>query len=348
MALDDLRGAAHRARLNDIGIERSLHQPLDVAFLLFDAQGFLLEDSYEFRADDFALGFGVGNSGETGEEAPGCVDGYEVQAKFVAQVLLHFLEFVFAQDAVVDKDAGEAGFGAVAHRAVDEHGGDRRVDASREGADRTTVADLFADLFDGGIDEVLSGPGGLGSAKIEREVAQDVFASGRVVDFGMELHGPHAARGVLDGGYGIGRLGGQVEAGGQLLGFVAVRHPDGKILRKALKQARAAGFDGDFGVTVLVLVGRTHFSAEREHHVLQAVADAEHGQAEVEDAGIGDGCVLIVDRRWATGEDDADRGVAADFLERGVAGKDGGEDVQFADAARNELGILGAEVENND
>ena len=41
------------------------------------------------------------------EEAVGGVDRDEVQAQLVAQVLLHFLEFVLAQHAVVHEDAGE-------------------------------------------------------------------------------------------------------------------------------------------------------------------------------------------------------------------------------------------------
>ena len=48
-------GPAHGARFDDVGIERALHQPVDVAFFFLDAMSFLVEDGDEFVADDFAL-----------------------------------------------------------------------------------------------------------------------------------------------------------------------------------------------------------------------------------------------------------------------------------------------------
>jgi hypothetical protein len=51
------------------------------------------------------------------------------------------LEFVFAQDAVVDEDAGEL----AADGLVDEHGGDGGIDAAGETADDVARADLLAD-----------------------------------------------------------------------------------------------------------------------------------------------------------------------------------------------------------
>lgn len=40
--------------------------------------------------------------------------------------------------------------------------------------------------------------------------------------------------------------------------------------------------------------------------------------------------------------------IALDFIQRGSAGQDHGEDVKLADAPRNELRVLRAEVEDND
>ena len=55
------------------------------------------------------------------EEALAGVDGNDVETEAVAQVFLDVLEFVFAQHAVVDEDAGELR----ADGLVDEHGGNR-------------------------------------------------------------------------------------------------------------------------------------------------------------------------------------------------------------------------------
>ena len=104
----------------------------------------------------------------------------------------------------------------------------------------------------------------------------------------------------------------------------------------------------DVGVPVLALLAGTDFAAQLVGHVMQAVADAQHGQAEVQDLLFGDGRAGFVDGRRASGEDDAAGRVALDFFERGRAREDDGEDVLFADAARDELGVLRAEVEDDD
>ena len=104
----------------------------------------------------------------------------------------------------------------------------------------------------------------------------------------------------------------------------------------------------DVGVPVLALVGRHHFATQRVDHVLQAVTDAEHRNPEVKDAGIGDGRVVVVDRTGSAGKHDARGRIAADLLKTGGAGEDDGEDFLFADAARDELGILRAKVEDDD
>ena len=60
------------------------------------------------------------------------------------------------------------------------------------------------------------------------------------------------------------------------------------------------------------------------------------------------GGIFLVDAGRAAGEDDAGGGVALDFFELGGAGENDGEDVLFADTARDELGVLRAEVEDDD
>src|SRR5450755_795118 len=60
MRLDHLRRSAHRARLDHVRIKRPLHQPLDLALGLLDAQGFFFEYFDEFVADNLALLLGLG------------------------------------------------------------------------------------------------------------------------------------------------------------------------------------------------------------------------------------------------------------------------------------------------
>ena len=72
------------------------------------------------------------------------------------------------------------------------------------------------------------------------------------------------------------------------------------------------------------------------------------GKSEMQHLLVDEGRVGVVDGRRASGEDDAGGRVALDFFQRGGAGEDDGEDVLFADAARDELGVLRAEVEDDD
>ena len=101
-------------------------------------------------------------------------------------------------------------------------------------------------------------------------------------------------------------------------------------------------------MAVLALVGGADFSAEGVHHELQSVADAEYGQAQLKDFGVRGWSVGVVDRRWASGKNDSDRGVALNFFDAGCARQNYRKNILFANAARDELGILRAEVEDDD
>jgi len=73
------------------------------------------------------------------------------------------------------------------------------------------------------------------------------------------------------------------------------------------------------GVAVLTLFGSAHLSAQRMHHELQPVTDAEHRQSKLEHSGIGRRSIGVVHRARTAREDDANRRVAADFLKAGGA-----------------------------
>ena len=65
VALDDRRRAVAAAALDDVGVQRALHQELGVA----EPAGVLLEDAHEQLADDLALRLGLGDAGELLEVA---------------------------------------------------------------------------------------------------------------------------------------------------------------------------------------------------------------------------------------------------------------------------------------
>jgi hypothetical protein len=57
---------------------------------------------------------------------------------------------------------------------------------------------------------------------------------------------------------------------------------------------------------------------------------------------------MIVNGRRPSAQNDADRPIALDFIQRGGTGEDDGKYFEFADAARNQLRVLRTEVENDD
>jgi hypothetical protein len=109
-----------------------------------------------------------------------------------------------------------------------------------------------------------------------------------------------------------------------------------------------AGDRGDFGVAELTMVAGQHAAAELLRHGLHAVADAEHGNAELEHHLRRARRLLVGDGLRAAREDDALRLPLADVVAGDVPGQDFAEHALLAHAARDELGVLGAEVEDQD
>ena len=202
-------------------------------------------------------------------------------------------------------------------------------------------------LRDGRVDEVLRRPSGFCAADAEDEVAQDLSSLPRVVHLGMELHRIPSLCRVLDSGHGVRRARRQFKARRQFQRLVTVRHPNRHALWQSTKKV-GVGDHVDFGVPILTLVGRTHLAAERVHHKLQPVADAEHRKTKFEHASVGRRRIFVVDRPGRTGKHNADRGVAFDLIERDGARQDYGENTLFADAACDQLRILRAKIEDDD
>ena len=91
-----------------------------------------------------------------------------------------------------------------------------------------------------------------------------------------------------------------------------------------------------------------HGAAERHGAHLVAVAEAQHGDAQLVDAGVHLRRVGRVDGRGTAREDERGRGHGGELVSRDVAGDDLGVHLEVAHAARDQLPVLGAEVENCD
>jgi hypothetical protein len=126
-----------------------------------------------------------------------------------------------------------------------------------------------------------------------------------------------------------------------------VTHPDVECARQTAKQGRLRD-DVDLRVAVLAGGSRFHAAAEVMHDELQSIADAEQRNAQREQRRIGGGRVGVVDRTGTSGKDETQRGQRANLVQRRGAGEHHRKDVELADAASDELGVLRAEVQNDD
>ena len=124
----------------------------------------------------------------------------------------------------------------------------------------------------------------------------------------------------------------------------------GEVLQALQKRGVAVG--AHFGVAEFALVPAFHLAAQLLGHGLHAVANAQHGHAQREHRlrrAVG---AVFIGAGVAAGEDDAlelpvSRVLAHPFV-ADVAGVDFAIHVRLAHAAGNELGDLGAEIEDED
>ena len=125
-------------------------------------------------------------------------------------------------------------------------------------------------------------------------------------------------------------------------------HPHRKGGRQTGKERVGGILDGNFSMAVLALRPRADLAAEVMNDEVKAITDAERGHAKLQNLCVRRRCIVVVNRRGPAGEHDADGLVALNFSKRNRAGQDHGEDVELANPARDELGVLRAEIEDND
>ena len=147
---DLMVAASPRARLDDVGVQRALHEEAGV----LDVGGHLFEDADEGLPDGLALGFGIGDALEHAEEPVGRLDVDQVHVELAPERLLHLVGLARAHEPGVDEHTGEL----VADGPVHEGGRHGRVDPARQGAQHAGVGDLGPHRLDRGLDDVGVGP----------------------------------------------------------------------------------------------------------------------------------------------------------------------------------------------
>lgn len=171
-------------------------------------------------------------------------------------------------------------------------------------------------------------------------------------DLGMVLETVEVPVCILDGCNGsLGAPGHHLETLRQADGLVSVAHPDSlKLAGCAIE--RGVALDLDVHLAILLLVSGGDLAAELLDEQLHAVADAEDGDAvllDIAEKAVGERRgVGEMDGVGSSGEDDGAGGEGGDGGEGGGAGEAEGEHGEVADAAGDEVGVLGAVVEDED
>ena len=342
MALDEGGRAGVGHGLDDVGVQGPLAQEGKVAELA----GLVLEHPDEEVADALALLLRVLHPFQDVKEPPGCVHVAEPRAETLSHDSGHGFGLTLAQEPVVDEDAHQP----VTDGAVHQGGRDRRVDAAAQAAQHAAIAHLLADLLDRDRGEVLHVPVGGAAADAEQEVLQDGPAVLRVHHLGMKLEAVETPPAVGEGGNGgIGGVGDDRPAVGQGGHPVAVAHPHVVAVagRDAGKQVGAV-VDLEVGKSILAFRGFRHAAPHGLVDDAHAVADSEEGHGQPEQLGLDRGGVAAVDARGSAGQDDAGGLEPRQPFHRSVERVDLAVDAGFTHAARDQLGVLRPEIQNDD
>ncbi len=244
----------------------------------------------------------------------------------------------------------------ITDRPVQQRRHHRRVHSAREAEQHLRRSDLSANAIDCVVDDVADAPQSVAPGYFADEALENSRALQSVSHFRMELHAVEAALLVAHRRKrnGIrGRRGN--ESLGELGDAVAMAHPHIEhrapaVVTPILDQVEQAGRigDSDLCVTELALRGWRDATAQLLRHGLHAVADAQHRNAERESRLGRLRRICIGDGLGTAGKNDSARFERADLLVRDVPRIDLAIHAQLAHATRDELRVLGPEVENQD
>src|SRR5690606_36340179 len=211
--------ALSTGRFDDVRVDGALGEELDVVQLA----GLGIEDVDEGAADDLALLLRIGFAGEILQELRFGIGTDHLDAHVLGEHGHHLVAFVQAQQAVVDKYAGQL----LADGLVQQRRDHRGIDAAGKAQQYVSAAHLGAHLLDQVFDDIRGGPEVFTAADFQQKARQDAPALLGMGHFRVELHAIVAAGLVTDRGDRAAlRAGDDVETFRDLGDLVAVAPPD--------------------------------------------------------------------------------------------------------------------------
>ena len=334
MALDDHAFAADAA-FHHVGIDGALDQKVHLA----DLFGFFFKNTDEFFSDDLAFTLGIGDALQTAQKPILRVDTDDLDAQNT-HGLHHLIALVFAQQAVIHKDTGQL----IAHRPVEKGGSHRAVHAAAQRQQHLAAAHLGAAFLDGLLGIRGHFPFAFQSADAVEEVFQYLCSVDRVKHLGVELNAVKLPLGILYRGGGAAR---RVRAGAesrrQRFYLDPVAHPKDRGFLDAVKQG--AALMGQLDLAVFPHGGKAAVAAQKLHHQLLPVADAENGDAQRKNAFVDHGRAFVKDGGGAAGENDPIGGKGGYRLRRDRPGLNLAVNAALAHAPRYQQIVLAAEIQ---
>ena len=191
--------------------------------------------------DGLALLFRIADARQFTEELLGSIDVHQWNIEGAAEQRDDLVRLIEPHQAVIDEYAREL----IADRLVQEHRGNRTVDAPRQPADDLAIADLRTDLLDLARPEMRHRPVAAKAGDVTHEISQQPRPIGRVHDFRVKLHRIKPPRLVRNGSKRCARRrGNRLEALRQRRHPVAMAHPHLMLFTgppHALEQRRGLG-----------------------------------------------------------------------------------------------------------
>ena len=166
--------------------------------------------------------------------------------------------------------------------------------------------------------------------------------------FGVELHAVNLALFAFERRHGTGARRGIRDDGkarGDFGDVIGVAHPADALFGNPRKEFTLAAAH-DLALAVFAGIGMGHLAAERIGDELTAVTNAENGNPEIEYFFIHAGRTRFVYAVGPARENDADGRIFFDLFNAHRAGFEVAVHFQIAHAARNELIVLPAEIQN--
>jgi hypothetical protein len=347
MRLDDVGLAGFRSgRLDDVRVDGSLRQPFHVG----EFRRFLVEHLDEHASNDLALLFGIGFAGERPQESLLRIHADHAHAHVFGERGHDLIAFAETQQPVIDEHADEL----VAQGAVEQRGEHGGIDTPRQAQQYFVGADFRADPGDAVLDDIAGGPGRRAAGDLTHETSEDFRPLQRVCDFGMELHAVEPARLVRDGSQRrVVACGDGSESRRQRNHVIAMAHPHIEhaptrrisIVFEAVEQSRRRG-RADLRGTEFSARRGLDATAQLRRHGLHAITDPEHGHAHLEYHRGCRGATRVVHRLGSAGQDHRRGCETRDLCRVDVAAVDFRVNADFAHAARDQLCVLRAEIQD--